>query len=300
MIDFDKGERRFNKFLGSEKKDTVFIDGITYMIKYPDPIRAKKRRGIISYKNNQFSGYMGSRIFASCDINAQEVVLGYFTDRSTGKKKTVVGCKDFTQDGVTLYEMEKLANPIATDEGRLTTTIENVRRIINETELITDKKAIIDGFWDMFVIDALIGNKDRHFGNWGIIEKDGVVSIAPVYDCGSSLGAMLEDTEMAELLESLGLLKLEEYNISSVYSMDGKRLFYHEIFKNPPEDLKNAIIRTVPNINMDMIHKVVDSVSAMSDIRKTYLKKAMSMRFEQIILPSFKRAMKESQNSQRC
>ena len=47
MIDFDAGERRFNKFLGSEKKDTVFLDGIIYMIKYPDPIRAQKRKEII-------------------------------------------------------------------------------------------------------------------------------------------------------------------------------------------------------------------------------------------------------------
>ena len=59
MVDFDAGERRFNKFLGSEKKDTVLLDGQMYMIKYPDPIREQKRKDIISYKNNQFSEHIG-------------------------------------------------------------------------------------------------------------------------------------------------------------------------------------------------------------------------------------------------
>jgi len=222
MIDFDAGERRLNKFLGSEKKDTVLLAGAVYMIKYPDPIREQKRKEVISYKSNQYSEHIGSRIFMSCGIDAQETALGYFTDRTTGKRKIVVGCKDFTQNGGTLYEMDKLSNPIAPDEGQLGTTIETVNRIIDETELITDKKSIKDGFWDMFVVDTLIGNKDRHFGNWGILEKNGAVSFAPVYDCGSALSALLEDGEMEELIEAPGAFKAEEYNIASVYHMNGQ------------------------------------------------------------------------------
>ena len=293
MIDFDAGERRFNKFLGSEKKDTVLLNGVTYMIKYPDPIREQKRKDIISYKNNQYSEHIGSMIFSSCGIAAQETALGYFTDRNTGKRKIVVGCKDFTEDGWTLYEMDKLSNPIAPDEGQLGTTIENVNRIIDETELITDKKPIKDSFWDMFVVDALIGNKDRHFGNWGIVEKDGEVSIAPVYDCGSALSALLEDSEMEELLVAPGAFKAEEFNIASVYNMNGHRIRYHEVFKKPPKDLTNAILRTVPQVDMDEVFGIVDSVPHISDTRKEYLKRALGMRYEQILAPALKRALNE-------
>jgi hypothetical protein len=293
MIDFDVGEKMFNKFLGSEKKDTVFLDGVVYMIKYPDPIRGKKLKGILSYKNNQYSEYIGSSIFASCGISAQETALGYFTDRYTGKRKTVVGCKDFTQNGGTLYEMEKLSNSIATDEAQLATTIENVNRIIDETELITDKISIKDCFWDMFVVDALIGNKDRHFGNWGIVVKDGNVSFAPVYDCGSSLSALLEDGEMAELMKTPGLFKAEEYNMASIYNMNSQRIRYHEIFKNPPTDLTKAILRTVPKIDMAEISVIIDSTLHMSDTRKEYLKQALDMRYEQILVPALKRALRE-------
>jgi len=293
MIDFDVGERMFNKFLGSEKKDTVLLAGIIYMIKYPDPIREQKRKDIISYKNNQYSEQIGSRIFLSCGIAAQDTALGYYTDRTSGKRKIVVGCKDFTQNGSTLYEMDKLSNPIAPDEGQLGTTIENVNRIIDETELITDKRSIKDGFWDMFVVDTLIGNKDRHFGNWGIIVKDGEVALAPVYDCGSALSALLEDREMEELLETPGAFKAEEYNMASVYNMNGQRIRYHEIFKKPPKDLTNAILRTVPQIDMDEVFGIVDSVSHISDTRKEYLKRALGMRYEQILAPALKRALNE-------
>lgn len=293
MVNFDAGERRFNKFLGSEKKDTVLLGGIIYMIKYPDPIRGQKRKDIMSYKNNQYSEHIGSSIFASCGISAQETVLGYFTDRNTGKRKIVVGCKDFTQNSGTLYEMDKLSNPIAPDEGQLAATIENVNRIIDETDLITDKKTIKDGFWDMFVVDALIGNKDRHFGNWGIIENDGKVSFAPIYDCGSSLSALLEDGEMKELLETPGVFKREEYNIASVYNMNGQRIRYHEIFKNPPDDLTEAILRTVPKIDMTEISAIVNSTPFISNTRKEYIKQAMGMRYEQILAPALKLALNE-------
>ena len=289
MIDFDKGQKQLNKFLGSEKKSTILYDGSIYMVKYPDPVRANKLKGVISYKNNQFSEHIGSQIFTSCGIEAQETKLGYYTDTS-GKRKTVVACKDFTVDGAVLYEMDKLANSVAPEEEQLKTTIDNVSRIIDETEQIKDKKAIKDGFWNMFVVDALIGNRDRHFGNWGILVKDNVVTFAPVYDCGSSLSALLDENEMERLLDRPGEFKAQTYNVTSAYYMDGKKVHYHEIFKNPPEGLVEAIKRIVPNIHMTKIHEIVDSAAQMPDIRKDFLKKALTLRYEQILLPSLKQA----------
>ena len=41
----------------------------------------------------------------------------------------------------------------------------------------------------MFIVDAFLGNFDRHNGNWGILvdECKKTAEIAPVYDCGSCL-----------------------------------------------------------------------------------------------------------------
>ena len=294
MINFNEGEEKLNKFLGSEKKTTILLNKELYMLKYPDPIRGKKLKDVLSYKNNQFSEHIGSCIFRACGIEAQETALGCFSD-ATGKEKLVVGCKDFTQDGGTLYELSKLANQTTASDGRLGATIENVYLIINTSRLLIDKIGIINGFWDMFVIDALIGNSDRHFGNWGVLEKGGEVRLAPVYDCGSSLGALLDDAEMIEHMKTASVFKEKEFNLTSCYYMGGKRIFYHKIFIDPPNDLTKAVLRTVPKIDMDKIRGIVDSTPYISDTRKEYLKQALGMRYEQILSPAYKRSTKKSQ-----
>ena len=41
----------------------------------------------------------------------------------------------------------------------------------------------------MFVIDSLIGNTDRHNGNWGFLVNKSTdkIKFSPIYDCGSCL-----------------------------------------------------------------------------------------------------------------
>ena len=289
MLDFDQGTQLPSKYLGAEKKTAIVYGGVKYMLKLPHPREnkaVKRFEGEASYKNNQYSEHIGSSIFRACGIDAQETALGYYTD-DAGKRKVVVGCKDFTQDGSTLYEFSALKNAVKHDQV-LSESIEDVYEIIESSPFIKDKQAIIGGFWDMFVIDALIGNRDRHLGNWGLLEKDGEFQLAPVYDCGSSLDAWLEDDEMQKILTlTKSQLKNNSYNVRSCYSINDKRIVYHEIFQNPPEDLAQAIKRIVPQIDMTKIHAIVDATPAMPDIRKSYLKKALDVRHEEILLPAY-------------
>lgn len=224
-------------------------------------------------------------------IFTQETVLGTYTDKS-GKNRIVVGCKDFTQDGATLHEFSKLGNSVVTLDEKIKASIENVRLTVRETDLIKDKAGILDKFWDMFVVDALLGNYDRHLDNWGVLSKDGEVSFAPVYDCGSSLGALFSDERMRGLLNNPTEFRNEEYNVKSCYSMAGKRIFYHEIFKTPPPELAEAIKRTTPRIDMARIGQIVLSTEGISDIRKEYLIKSLTMRYEQILAPALKRTLR--------
>lgn len=290
MINFDEGKRTFNRYHGAERKTARLYNGTLYMVKLPDPPRGKT---LLSYKNNQYSEYIGCHIFQSCGFNTQETVLGTMTD-SNGKRKVVVGCKDFTQDGSVLYEFEKFGDADVDSENNFSTTIESVNKILERNEMIRDKAdEFKEKFWDMFVIDGLIGNTDRHLNNWGILAKDGNVELAPIYDCGSTLGAVYNDEMMKKILDTPNAFKNNEYNIASCYSMNGKKIFYHEIFKNPPEELKKAIKRTVPKINMEKIHAIVDTVEEISDLRKEYLKKSLDIRYEQILAPAFKKVLKQ-------
>ena len=289
MINFNGGREKLNKFTGSERKRTIVLDGETYMLKFPDPVRHPKFKDLLSYKNNVFSEHIGSSIFKSCGIDTQDTVLGYFVDEK-GKQKTVVGCKDFTADGGDLYEISTLVNQITSSDEKLGPTIENVYFIIDNIDLIKNKSEILSSFWDMFVVDALIGNRDRHFGNWGVLEKDGEVRFSPVYDCGSSLSAMQDDSELQGIMDNPSLFKQQVLsNVVSSYSTGGKKIKYHEIFKEPPQDLEKAILRIVPKIDMDNICKIIDSVTVMPDVRKEYLKKAVNLRYAQMILPALKR-----------
>ena len=121
--------------------------------------------------------------------------------------------------------------------------------------------------------------------------NDGEIRFAPIYDCGSSLGALLDDDEMEKIMASDNAFKSKEFNAVSCYFMDGKRIFYHEIFKNPPDDLTEAIKRVIPKIEMAEIHGIVDSTPEISETRKKYLKRAINMRYEQIFLPALKRVL---------
>jgi len=237
--------------------------------------------------NNQYSEHIGCSIFRACGIETQETALGYYTDLN-GKQKIVVGCKDFTQNGAKLHEFGKLGNQILV-ERKSGVTIESVNEVISRSNIIKNKEDILDRFWDMFVVDCLIGNSDRHFDNWGVLENNGEIISAPVYDCGSALSALIDDDKMTVLLNDPVDFKNQEFNRVSCYYMNNKKVYYHEIFANPPEALASAILRIAPKIAMDKIYGIIDSTPCISDIRKEYLKKSLALRFNEIIAPALKR-----------
>jgi len=273
--------------MGSEKKTTLLFEGTRYMIKYPDTVREKNNE--LSYVNNQFSEHLGCEIFRSCGFDVQETILGTFP--INGAPKVVVACKDFTQDGAILHEFTKLGNAVANTGEKFKTSIENIDTIIDQCSQIVDKDKIKAKFWDMFIVDTLIGNSDRHLDNWGLLEIDKSVRFAPIYDCGSSLAPLRSDEKMKELLANPAAFKNEEYNVISCYSMSNKRIFYHEIYKNPPKALSEAVKRIVPKIDMGKICNIITTTEGMSPVRKEYILKAIAIRYEQILTPALKREL---------
>ena len=100
--------------------------------------------------------------------------------------------KDFTNENETLVEFTSLGNSITSTDKVYSTCIEDIYAIINNSD-IKNKSEIITSFWSLFVADALIGNPDRHLDNIGLLYnkvKD-IYSFSPIYDCGSSLHALL-------------------------------------------------------------------------------------------------------------
>lgn len=140
-------------------------------------------------------------------------------------------------------------------------------------------------FWDMFVVDALICNTDRHEGNWGVLMRIGSndMSIAPVYDCGSSLVPLLADEEL-----SLDVAKNYAVNARSASVLDGKRICFSQYIlsmKNPA--LNEAVKRIFPRIDRKAIEKIIESIDCISEKRKAFYKDLIGITFERTLKPVY-------------
>lgn len=275
MIDFTECVEELNNYKGSEKKKTLVYDNKKYLVKFPDPVREKNKN--ISYINNAFSEYVGSNIFRLIGFKTQNTILGkYFYN---GKEKIVCGCEDFTDNNNILYEFESLALSTNPDK-KVGAELEDIIEVIDESKMIdiVDTK---EKFWDMFLIDSIIGNTDRHNGNWGFMlnNKTNEITFAPIYDCGSCLNPMLEDKEMEKLNEAE--LKNLAINCYSCIKVNGKKINYITYIKSMKnEECNRAICRMFEKIDINEINRFIDEIQYMSDTRKQFYKKIIKLRYD--------------------
>lgn len=178
MIDFTNLPVRNKTYAGANgSKISVIYQQEQYMLKFPT---VPSRNREMSYTNGCVSEYIGCHIFASIGIPVQETLLGTYT--RNGKTKIVVACKDFTANGLTLQDFASLKNTMidsvhngyGTELSDILTTLEEQRAMEPDT--------LIKWFWDLFIVDALIGNWDRHNGNWGFLYNNATdeITLAPV------------------------------------------------------------------------------------------------------------------------
>lgn len=275
MINFTNCKEELNNYKGSEKKKTLIYENKKYLVKFPDPIREKNKN--ISYINNAFSEYIGSNIFKIVGFPTQNTILGIY--KYNEKEKIVCACEDFTDSNKILYEFENIALSTNPDK-KIETELSDILNVLDENKIIYSTK-IKEKFWDMFIIDALIGNTDRHNGNWGFLvdNKTNKIEFAPIYDCGSCLNPMIDDDEIEKLQENE--IKNLAINCYSCLKENGKKINYMTYIRDTKnKECNKAIIRVFKNINMDEINKFIDEVSCMSNIRKEFYKEILNIRYK--------------------
>ena len=275
MINFTNCKEELNNYKGSEKKKTLIYDGKKYLVKFPDPIREKNKN--ISYINNAFSEYIGSNIFKMVGFPTQNTIIGVY--KYNEKEKIVCACEDFTDSNKVLYEFENLALSTNPDK-KIETELTDILNVLDENKIISIPK-IKEKFWDMFVIDSLIGNTDRHNGNWGFLVdiKTNKIEFAPIYDCGSCLNPMIDDDEIKKLQDND--IKNLAINCYSCLKENGKKINYMTYIKEcKNEECNEAILRVFKNIKIDEINKFIDKISCMSNERKEFYKKIINIRYK--------------------
>ena len=283
MIDFTNAVQKNKTYAGANGgKISVLYNGEQYMLKFPPFPTINKE---MSYTNSCISEYIGCKVFESVGIPVQETVIGTYT--SKGKEKIVVACKDFTSQGITLQDFASLKNRIIDSERNgYGTELADILSTIDE-QTAMDSETLKTRFWDMFIVDALIGNWDRHNGNWGFLYNNATdeVTLAPVFDCGSSLYPQADEDLMKKILSDKNELNHRIFDIPlSAITYNGKKINYFRFLSEGKfPDCNKALKRIASRIDMKKIYEIIDNTLTITELQKEFYKTMLTARKERII-----------------
>lgn len=299
MIDFTNLPRRKKSYAGANgSKIAVVYNDALYMLKFPGAARLNQE---LSYANGCISEYLGSHIFALAGIPAQETLLGTYT--LNGKEKIVVACKDFTAPGLVLQDFTSLKNTVLSSESNGTgTELSDILEAI-EHQTMVDSNLLMRHFWDVFIVDALIGNWDRHNGNWGFLYNTVTdeVHIAPIFDCGSCLFPQADEAIMQAVLDDPAEkeLRIFERPLSAIRE-NGQKLNYFNFIsslKNP--ECNAALKRITPKIRLNDLRALVDETPFISPLQKEFYYTMLAERKERILDFSLQKLQKRERKQNR-
>lgn len=282
-IDFTKLEKRKKMYAGANgNKISVLYNNEQYMLKFPSSAKQNKK---LNYSNSCFSEYIGCKIYETLEIPVQKTILGTYEVK--GKKKIVVACGDFTEPGIVLQDFASLKNQmIDSERNGYGTELSDILNTIDEQNVV-NREELLNRFWDMFVVDAFIGNWDRHNGNWGFLydTRTDEMELAPVYDCGSSLFPQADETIMNEVLENSDELKFRVFEIpTSAIMLDGKKIRYFDFISSlQNEDCNRAVRRITSRIDMHRIKTIIEETPYLSKLQKEFYFTILSERKVRIL-----------------
>ena len=284
MIDFTSCEINKFRYYGGRNggKICIIYNNEEYMLKFPVASESTEEH---EYSNSCISEYIACHILQTLGLNVQETILGKYN--SGGNEKIVVACKDFTSYGKVFRQFAELKNSqIETSKNGYGTEISEVLETI-ELQQIYDVIKLKEFFWDMFIADCLVGNFDRHNGNWGFLidEKSKEVQIAPIYDCASCLYPQLTDSRIAEIIDLKDEMDARIYTFpnSALKENDNKINYYDYITSLKNQDCNNALKRIVPLIDINKINEIIEKTEYISDLRKEFYKRIVYERYNKIL-----------------
>jgi hypothetical protein len=266
-------------FSGAERKFEIIIEGFRYIVKF-------QKNSEVGLTFNHVSEYLGSHIFQNIGIPVQETFLG------TYKGKNVVVMKNFLEPEDALVAFNGVGeSSLERDKELYQYTYEDITAMLRENVKSTNVEETVDRFWDMFIVDALIGNFDRHGGNWGFIKRDNKYRIAPVYDNGSSLYPKLNsDEKIAAVLASGEEIdqRIYKFPTSHIKVKNRKSSYFEVISSRQFEACNEALKRIVPRIDLNRINVVIDETEGISDLRKQFYKFMLQQRYEKILMYAYR------------
>ncbi|HBY20565.1 MAG TPA: hypothetical protein DEG71_06095 [Clostridiales bacterium] len=263
---------RFDIILDGASNKIVVEDlnNIKYIIKFP-----KEKAGIRI--NDHVTEFVACKIAKKLDFVVQEVDLGIYDQRVCVVIKmfdiipeTFAGFGSTTLEGDCFeYNLDSLLS-----------------LKINKSFGVS-KAGYKEWVWDVFMLDMLLGNFDRHERNWGFIKDDiGRYMPSPLYDFGSSLSPRLigEDTDTYTDLHIRALIEKQQ---KSGIIVHGEKRLYMDIIKEYKNNngLTQSIlklIRKYENIDIDDILNYVSNYNKEYEEHMRFLKRILNLKIDMI------------------
>lgn len=279
IIDFSRYPLSNIHYGGSEKKIGILYNKSPFMLKF-------QKATPFGLRFNHISEYIGSHIYQMLGINAQDTHLG------TYKGESVVACRDFVSGtGFQFVPFNDVSeSTIETDMEKYQYSYSDIVKLLESNKKITNVKETITIFFDMYIVDALIGNFDRHGGNWGFLKKDNKYKLSPVFDNGSCLYSSLVDEEsIKKILNDPDEIKkrVYDYPTSQIKLNNRKSSYYSVIISLKFSYINNSLKKIYPRINLSKIDKLIDGVPCISEIHKKFYKTMIKERHERILKPAY-------------
>ena len=158
------------------------------------------------WKGDDWSERVASAVAVRLGLPAARAELA-FRDQAEGPALGVISLSVLAASGNAVPDREELVDGnqllrhpvVGRDRSRYTlTAIADALRGVDAPDGLTGDLSDL-GAWDVFVgyliLDAVVGNTDRHEENWAVILRDGDRSLAPTFDHASCLGFMLTDEQ---------------------------------------------------------------------------------------------------------
>jgi hypothetical protein len=143
----------------------------------------------------------------------------------------------------------------------------------------------------VFVVDAFLGNFDRHNGNWGFLYHDDTQSatLAPIYDCGSCLLPQADQQIMKAILSNEDELNARIYRFptSAIKQNDRKINYYDFLVAGANEDCNAALLRMVPRFDLNEINRFIDEVPCLDAVQRQFYRIYLATRYDRLIIPAY-------------
>ncbi len=157
--------------------------------------------GLAYLKGDDWSERVAREVGIALGVPTAEVELAARGDRVGVVSRSFLVGEEILIHGNDLLEEISLANGEALDRSAYTidvvaAALEGVMPPID----LQDCPTAVEWFAGYLILDALVGNTDRHQWNWGVIECSEGRRLAPSFDHASCLGFLLRDGEREERL----------------------------------------------------------------------------------------------------